>query len=132
MTMRGNQRLRDVMRGNFARNFPDLATIWRPETITTPDFGEETVYTEIGQVEANWWSMSGREAMVLESIGINAEGTVSLPATPVITDINELDEIVYEVAETGKIHHFQVMFVYDRSQPHDVRVAVVEMKFEEE
>ena len=124
-----SQRLRLRMRDNFnASHTPSVAIIWRPTIVPGGDFGTEVELVEVGPVDANWWSVSGREALVLEQMQIAAEGTVSVPA---FTDVTELDELVYTVDETGDVHHFKVVFVFDRDRLFDMRLAVTEYKFEE-
>lgn len=124
----GSQALRDRMRSNFVANFPDLVSIWRKDTSTpTTDFGTESTMELSDTAVGNWWSVSGKEALELQVLQVKADAVVSVP---VGTDINELDEIIYEVAETSELHHLHVVYVYTGSRRFDKRVAVVEYPFD--
>lgn len=129
MSLGGTQALRDRARANSQDVMPDTAQTWRPGTNTpTSDFGDSQTFTELDTVNANYWSVSGREAFLLQRLDVKADAIVSLPYN---TDITELDQIIYTETETGKIHHFFVSMVFGRSRPFLQRVAVTEYKFDQ-
>lgn len=106
----------------------DMAAIYRIVTGTpNQHFGTTQTFELLDTVAANFWSLTGREALILQQLAVVAEGTVSLPA---LTDVTELDEIVYTEAETGLVRHFQVTYVKDRSRQLTQNVAVTEYKQE--
>lgn len=127
-TLGATQRLRERARANHEADMPDTAAIYRPSA-TTPsnDFGSNTVYALLDTVPANYWAVTGQEALTLQRLDVRANSTVMLPA---LTDITEHDQIVYTVTETGAIHHFDVSYVHDRSRGHTLHVSVTEYKFD--
>lgn len=124
----GHEKLRARARENHLGLLYDEAAIYRPTTVPTPDFGTETVFVLLDITEANYWSISGREAIVLERLDVPADCVVMLPA---LTDITEEDEILYTLTETGEIHHFRVTYVFDRSREKALKVSVTEYKFDD-
>lgn len=129
MTLRlgGSQRLKDRASTNMVNNLPDMAAIYRPGVpVQSPDFGQDVTYTLLNTVEASYWTLTGSEALVLQRMDVKAEATVALPP---YTDITELDQIVYTETRTGRIHHFNVTFVHERSEPMLLHVSVTEYKF---
>ena len=128
MTLGGSQALRDRARLNHQTQLADTAQIWRPTATTpTPDFGTDDTFTQVDEVSATFWAISGREAFTLNALQVKADVIVILPA---LTDVTELDEIVYTEYETDKIHHFIISYVFDRSKQLQQRVAATEYKYE--
>lgn len=118
----------DRARDNYTNFFPDLVAIYRkgPDTLT-PGFGAERTFTLIEPfVPANHWQVSGREAYAMQAMQIKAEVVVSMPA---LTDVNELDQLVYTEVETGTVHHYTIVQRGSQSRGQTVNLLCNEYKF---
>ena len=129
MPLGATQRLRERARDNHESALPGLAAVYRPGAITpSDDFGTVTApYTLVDTYPSNYWTMTGQEARAIERLEVKGTVVVSLPA---LADIDENDEIVYTVLETGETHHFLPSFVFDRDSGLTLRVVAEEYKFD--
>lgn len=105
----------------------DTASIYRSSSTDTRDFGSNVTWAALDDVSASYWTVTGREAYALQQLQVIASVAVSMP---VLTDITEKDEIVYTVFETGKIHHFKVSMVNEKTPGQSLIVYCTEYKFE--
>lgn len=122
-----DNRLMDQARQNYETHYPDTVAVYRITfSGVTRDGGQTKIFELLDIVPANYWAVTGREALILQRLDVRGEYTVSLPA---YADVNELDELVYTPSRTGRTHHFAVSYVYDSALEQTRRVAVTEYKF---
>lgn len=130
MPLGASTNIRRHARTNWTAKWRDRASIWRIHTQTvTSDFGHSTLWEHVGaDLPANFWSITGREALVLSQV--DTEGTVTL-LLPYNADVTEKDQVLYHINETGLTIHLDVTYVHTRSHGQDTHVTCIFHKFAE-
>lgn len=123
------QFLRDEARLWWQAQYPDVASVWRVATrVQTPDLGYTVTWSQPGaNLPAKFWSVTGREAEVLGQLDVQGDFTVLLAWD---ADVTPDDHILLTETETGEVHHFQVTYVHDRSNPQSTHVTCIEFSSE--
>lgn len=119
-------RLVERARYNYLGLMTDSASIYRPTVTQTDDLGHSREYALVDTVPANRWPGGGQEGMIARRMDVRM--IVKL-AVPYGTDVNELDEIVYEDGDTGAVHHYQILDTSDRARQHTTLITCTEYPF---
>jgi hypothetical protein len=124
----GSNILRQRARANHSTMLVDTAAIYRPGTPTpSSEGGTTSTFSLLGIEPAYFYSVQGNEALALQGMNVIASVIVKVPAN---TDVTEHDQLVYTVSETGAVHHFDISFVFERSEGLTTKLACSEIKFQ--
>lgn len=116
--------LRSRARTNYERLWTDAAAVYRvTEDAASGDFGHNLTFTLLDIEPANYWAVSGSEALMLEALQVKASLVVTMRWD---ADVTEHDQIVLTDGETGAIHHLEINWVQRGSGDIGLRLACIE------